>query len=141
MRILAAMVLALFAAGAVAQNAKKEDAAAGKVYKWTDENGTVHFSPKPPESNQAEEVKLRAAPPAPPVAAETKGEQTRAEQNAQRCKQHEANLKLLQEQPTLSIEENGEKRIMTSEERDQQIRIARAALEQCKAENVPVSGS
>ncbi|MEM6936621.1 MAG: DUF4124 domain-containing protein, partial [Pseudomonadota bacterium] len=39
--------------------------AAERVYKWTDENGTVHFTSTPPPGSQAERVKLRKAPPAP----------------------------------------------------------------------------
>ncbi len=39
-------------------------AAQNKVYKWTDENGVVHFSKTPPPEGQAEQVRLRRAPPA-----------------------------------------------------------------------------
>lgn len=44
-----------------------ETRAAERVYKWTDENGTVHFTSTPPPGSQAERVKLRKAPPAPPT--------------------------------------------------------------------------
>ena len=39
--------------------------AQNKVYKWTDENGVVHFSKTPPPEGQAEQVRLRRAPRAP----------------------------------------------------------------------------
>ena len=33
---------------------------AGKVYKWTDADGRVHFSDKPVDAPNAEEVKIRS---------------------------------------------------------------------------------
>ncbi len=44
-------------AAAMAQQTSKT-----KMYKWTDENGTVHYSAKPDEQVQAEELKLRRGP-------------------------------------------------------------------------------
>ena len=41
--------------------------AADKVYKWTDENGVVHYDAKPPEQAEAQTVDIRRAPPPPPA--------------------------------------------------------------------------
>ena len=61
MALAAALGLALCAAA---------PADAQRVYKWTDENGVVHFSPTPPPEGDSEQVRLRRAPPAPAPAEE-----------------------------------------------------------------------
>jgi len=123
------IVLATLFAGAV-------HAADPKVYKWTDENGTVHFSAEPPAAG-AEEVTLDKGPtvtppPAPAIAA-TVPPQT-AEENAKRCDQHRDNLKLLEDlgQP-LALNDNGTMRPINAAERAEQIQAARDALTQCEA--------
>ncbi|MFK7955867.1 MAG: DUF4124 domain-containing protein [Lysobacterales bacterium] len=44
--------------------------AAERVYKWTDENGVVHFSATPPPDQTTEQINIQSAPP-PQAAAET----------------------------------------------------------------------
>ena len=40
------------------------NALAGEIYKWTDENGLVHFGDRPPQGQQAQSINtLEAAPP------------------------------------------------------------------------------
>ncbi len=127
MRIVAAIALTLFAAGALAQDASPTQDA-NKVYKWTDENGTVHFSPKPPENNKAEEVALRKGP-----AVVVPTGPTEEEMIAKRCKQHEENLALLADkEKTLTIGDGANKRELTAKERDDQLAIAKASLELCR---------
>lgn len=41
---------------------------AQKVYKWTDENGQVHFDASPPPGKKTEQVRLRTGASAPPPA-------------------------------------------------------------------------
>ena len=59
MRWITAMVVVSLglSAAAMAQQTGKT-----KMYKWTDENGTVHYSAKPDEQVQAEELELRRGP-------------------------------------------------------------------------------
>jgi hypothetical protein len=69
---------------------------AQKVYKWTDENGQVHFGTAPPAKQNAQAVRLRSAPPPPAPAAteaapadaanpgETTGAQASTEMTAER---------------------------------------------------------
>lgn len=104
-------------------------AAPAKVYKWTDANGTVHFSPTPPDE-AAQEVKLQKAPKAAPAAAP---EVVATPTTAERCAQHRDNLKLLEaEGKTLSIEVDGKLRPLNAEEREEQLAAARAALALCE---------
>jgi glutaredoxin len=49
--------------------------AQGELYRWTDEEGAVHFGDRPPDRRQAEEVQVQPnvyAAPAPPAAAPAK---------------------------------------------------------------------
>ena len=108
-------------------------AADPKVYKWTDENGTVHFSAEPPAAG-AEEVALDKAPapqPAAPVAASAPTPV--AEENAKRCDTHSYNLKLLENlnQP-IAVNDNGTMRSLNATERTEQIELARLALKECE---------
>jgi len=112
-------------------------AAEPKVYKWTDESGTVHFSAEPPAAVAAQEVQLDKAPtPTPPSAADVAvtPQPQSAEENAKRCQQHRDNLKLLENaaQP-LSINDNGNVRPLNAAERQTQVQAARDALTQCEA--------
>ena len=125
------ILLASLAAGALA-------AAEPKVYKWTDENGTVHYSAEAPASG-AQEVAIAKgptlAPPAPAAAIEAR---PTPEESAKRCQQHRDNLKLLKNdaQP-LTIEDKGTMRSLTGEERKAQVDAARAALTACEASPAP----
>jgi len=125
-----ALVLSVFAAGSLI-------AAEPKVYKWTDDDGTIHFSAEPPAAAAAEEVKLdkppTVVPPEATTIAQTQAPAT-AEENAKRCEQHRANLKLLENPATpLSIDDNGTMRELTAKERIEQVEAARRALGQCEA--------
>jgi|GEM_PF-1785333 len=60
-------------------------------------------------------------------------EEERAEINAQRragCKGHSANLKMLQVNDKIEIEERGKRRLLTTEERNAQIAETQRVLEQ-----------
>lgn len=114
-------------------------ATAGSVYKWTDENGVIHFGDQKPSNQRSENVDIR-------VAAPTSGkkqnqspeeqvdklnnanEQKSASQKASReaearkkqmeanCKIAQDNLKTLNTYSRISIEENGKKRYLSPEE-------------------------
>lgn len=55
---IAILVFSLGLAGAV----NAADTGKAKMYKWTDENGTVHYSAKPEEQVQAVELEIRKGP-------------------------------------------------------------------------------
>lgn len=44
-----------------------DHAAAQRIYRWTDENGVVHFGNQPPANTHAEEKRLPPPPPPPPT--------------------------------------------------------------------------
>jgi hypothetical protein len=115
------------------QQASAKDA---KMYKWVDENGTVHYSTNPEDAAAAaEEVKLRRGPSAPaagPVTPVVDPEKVK------RCEQLRKNLELLESDTAdLEISENGKVRPMTPEERAPQLAATRAALEGCDAVPAP----
>ncbi|WP_373387341.1 DUF4124 domain-containing protein [Pseudomonas alcaligenes] len=127
-------------------------ATAGQIYKWVDAQGNVHFGSQPPEGQQAAEVnpnitqpklnsekKPQAAAPAEDSEQESidaKVKEDVAKQEAERkkyCESVRTNLSQLQNNPRVRIEEKGEVRRLTEEER--QARIAeteKAIAENCK---------
>jgi Domain of unknown function (DUF4124) len=68
----------LFAAAILAISCVSSLNAAAKVYKWTDENGQVHFSSTPPAGKPAETVRIRKGVDAAPVVPDTSTAQTDA---------------------------------------------------------------
>jgi hypothetical protein len=130
MRLITAFLmisLALCTSLLMAQQASAKDA---KMYKWTDENGTVHYSATPQDAVPAEEVAIRSGPKTPAVAAVAAAPDPEA---VARCEQMRNNLRLLESDATeLQIEDNGKIRPMTAEEREPQLKATRAALERCK---------
>ncbi|TVT63343.1 DUF4124 domain-containing protein [Stutzerimonas kunmingensis] len=113
---------------------------AAQVYKWVDAQGVTHFGAQPPQGQQVETVNTVTAPaksttmPAPVVENETEVDQQSidrkvkrqvAEQEAERkryCETMRTNLAQLQNNPRVRVEEKGETRRITEEER--QARIA-----------------
>lgn len=113
---------------------------AAQVYKWVDAQGVTHFGAQPPQGQQVETVNTVTAPaksttmPAPVVEDETEVDQQSvdrkvkrqvAEQEAERkryCETMRTNLAQLQNNPRVRVEEEGETRRITEEER--QARIA-----------------
>lgn len=115
-------------------------AADPKVYKWVDENGTVHFSPTPPDGG-AEEVKLQRQPgqsadadadsdaPAPAT-----DEPEEEDEDTRHCRAHRDNLQMMENRGRrVVIEDAGAMREMTEQEREAQIQSARENLKICEA--------
>lgn len=116
------------------------DVMAAQVYKWVDAQGITHFGAQPPQGQQVETVNTVTAPtkpaatPAPVAEDETEADQQSidrkvkrqvAEQEAERkryCETMRTNLAQLQNNPRVRVEEKGETRRITEEER--QARIA-----------------
>ena len=127
-------------------------ATAGQIYKWVDAQGNVHFGSQPPEGQQAAEVNPNITQPKlssekkPQAAAPTEDSEQEsidakvkedvAKQEAERkkyCETVRTNLSQLQNNPRVRVEEKGEVRRLTEEER--QARIAeteKAIAENCK---------
>ncbi|MEJ5208839.1 MAG: DUF4124 domain-containing protein [Lysobacteraceae bacterium] len=118
------LALMLLASGSVAL--------ASEVYRWTDERGVVHYSDTPPDSSKFERVNVRTGAtrsdpePEPEVTAETTASiaQVSAEDAATRarhCDTARRNLIALNSSLDVTGEFEGESRLLTAEERQDQI--------------------
>ncbi|MBS67121.1 MAG: glycosyltransferase [Pseudomonas sp.] len=119
---------------------------AAQVYKWVDAQGVTHFGAQPPLGQQVETVNTVTAPaksttmPAPVVEDETEVDQQSidrkvkrqvAEQEAERkryCETMRTNLAQLQNNPRVRVEEKGETRRITEEERQAKIAETRGKI-------------
>ncbi|OCX92465.1 MAG: glycosyltransferase [Pseudomonas sp. CO183] len=116
---------------------------AAQVYKWVDAQGVTHFGAQPPQGQQVETVNTVTAP-AKPAATPQPVEQDEAEadqssidrkvkqqvaaQEAERkryCETMRTNLAQLQNNPRVRVEDNGETRRLTEEERQSRINETR----------------
>jgi hypothetical protein len=108
----------------------------GKMYKWVDENGVVHYSEKPVDDAAAEEVAIRPGPVLPPA---DKSGPAPDPALVARCIQYRENVRLLESGSTdIQITENGMSRPLTEAERQPQLDAARAALKDCPEPESPV---
>ena len=108
---------------------------AGKVYKWTDESGIIHYGDKHPDGTQTETLRVESrtssarTSPQDQLKAlkeqqekesmaenELKKESQAKEQTQARCEQARSNLVTIENNSRIRIEENGELRYMTPEE-------------------------
>ena len=108
---------------------------AGKVYKWTDENGTIHYGDKRPEGPKSETLKVNPGSSSPRTSLKdqlnnleekekkeglAKQEQQKnkeaKEQQQLRCNQAKNNLQTIENNARIKTIENGETRYMTPEE-------------------------
>ncbi|TGN38437.1 DUF4124 domain-containing protein [Marinobacter confluentis] len=116
-------------------------ASAQSVYKWTDENGIVHFGDRAPSGTESESVSIRtgkragsgdsdSASPQQRVqqmdeqaaqSAEREqlsaAEEARQKQRAANCQTARSNLSLIRSGSRIRVEENGEERYLTEEEK------------------------
>ncbi|KAB7623222.1 DUF4124 domain-containing protein [Alkalilimnicola sp. S0819] len=124
--------------------------ATAQVYKWTDENGQVHYGSQPPKQGQADRIKLRAAPPAPRqekseptqakdesggeqrrTAAEKEAEAARRAQLQENCAIARKNLAVLQEPTHRRFRtDDGEITYFDDEQRQQRIDQAQAYIDE-----------
>ncbi len=116
---------------------------AAQVYKWVDAQGVTHFGAQPPQGQQVETVNTVTAPaksaatPQPPAQEEADADQNSidrkvkqqvAAQEAERkryCESMRTNLAQLQNNPRVRVEDNGETRRLTEEERQSRINETR----------------
>lgn len=115
---------------------------AAQVYKWVDAQGVTHFGAQPPQGQQVETVNTVTAPAKPTAkpdnvardeadseadqsSIDRKVKQQVAAQEAERkryCESMRTNLAQLQNNPRVRVEDNGDTRRISEEER--QTRIA-----------------
>ncbi|HEA52328.1 hypothetical protein LCGC14_0675600 [marine sediment metagenome] len=133
-------------------------AMSASVYKWTDENGITHFGDRKPVGANSEKVNVRsgkssgagASRPSPQKRLGELEEQQQTEalkqketavaaaqrkqQNAN-CKAARSNLKIIDNNARIRIEENGELRYLSTEEIEgQRTKLEEIAAENCKPE-------
>ena len=125
-----------------------------EIYKWTDENGNVVFSEKPPPDGKAEALKPRvgrASPPAaasgPAAAAEPQSDITdashgqapekltpeqiaRKRQNCENAKSQLADMQSARANRLQYVNEQGERAFLTPEQREERTRKAREAIKE-----------
>ncbi|MGC8121923.1 DUF4124 domain-containing protein [Marinobacter sp. VGCF2001] len=129
------------------------------VYKWTDENGVTHFGDRQPTGQSAEQVNVRsgtsqgsggqrrsAQEQLGDLQEQQAAEQQQREESAveeARRKQREANcatarsnLRVINSNARIRVEENGEQRYLTPEEIEQQ----RQKFEEIEDENCGAQG-
>lgn len=128
-------------------------ASAGQIYKWVDAQGNVHFGSQPPEGQAAAQVnpnisqpKLSDAPTAPKNAETTadaeqeaidekvkKDVAAREAERSKFCESVRTNLSQLENNPRVRVEENGELRRLSEEERQTKIAESKKQIaENCK---------
>ncbi|WP_417519622.1 DUF4124 domain-containing protein [Marinobacter sp.] len=133
-------------------------AMSASVYKWTDENGITHFGDRQPVGAKSETVNVRSGTlsgttnrPSPQKQLdelqeqqqkeadrekETAVEAARRKQRAANCESAQANLKVIDSNARIRIEENGEMRYLSPEEiAEQREKLEKIAAENCETEN------
>lgn len=109
------------------------------VYKWTDENGVTHFGDRQPTGQSTEQVDIRTGGPSGNQATrrspqeqmedieegqqqerqnaeETAVEEARRKQREANCETARSNLKILNQNSRIRVEEEGEQRYLSPEE-------------------------
>ena len=124
-------------------------ATAGQIYKWVDGQGNVHFGSQPPEGEDAAAVNPNisqpkvAVPAAPSLETEKKDEEQdkldqqartqaaeREEERKVYCERIRKDLAQMKANPRVRVEENGELRRMTEEERQERIAKSEASIKE-----------
>ncbi len=122
-------------------------ATAGQVYKWVDAQGNVHFGSQPPEGQEAASVNpnisqrqdRRPGSQGTEASGEDKEQEKLDEQARARSKREEAkvycerirkDLAQMKASPRVRVEENGELRRLTEEERQDRIAKSEASIKE-----------
>jgi len=127
----------------------------GSVYKWTDENGVTHFGDRQPTGSKAEQISVRTGQGSTNASNRTSPqeqvqalaqeaekreltERERAEMEAIRkqreanCATARSNLKIIDSNARIQVEENGERRYLSPEEiAEQRMKLEKIAEENC----------
>lgn len=124
-------------------------ATAGQIYKWVDAQGNVHFGSQPPEGQEAASVnpnisqpKIAAPAAKAPEASDADKEQEKLDEQARAaaskreeelkvyCERIRKDLAQMKASPRVRVEENGELRRLTEEERQQRIAESEASIKE-----------
>ncbi len=122
---------------------------AGQIYKWVDAQGNVHFGAQPPEGQKAAEVNPNISQPKSPepqtapksvdsedAVQEKLDQQARkeaAKNDAERktyCERIRKDLAQMKANPRVRIEDGGELRRLTEEERQERISKSEASIKE-----------
>ncbi|WP_297797944.1 DUF4124 domain-containing protein [uncultured Marinobacter sp.] len=132
-------------------------ASGASVYKWTDENGVTHFGDRQPTGQQAEQVNVRSGTSSGGQKGQSPQEQleelearqadeaekreesaveeARRKQREANCETARSNLRILDRNSRIRVEEEGEQRYLSPEEIDEQRqKFQEIADENCGAE-------
>ncbi|WP_417546121.1 DUF4124 domain-containing protein [Marinobacter sp.] len=134
-------------------------AMSASVYKWTDENGITHFGDRQPVGANSETVNVRSGTSSSAAAnrpspqkrlgefqeqqqkeadreKETAVEAARRKQRVANCESARSNLKVIDSNARIRIEENGELRYLSPEEvAEQREKLEEIATENCEPED------
>ncbi|MCJ8169937.1 DUF4124 domain-containing protein [Atopomonas sediminilitoris] len=124
---------------------------AAPVYKWVDEKGVTHFTAEPPAGQNSQEVNIKVAPGKPSTTnsaeaikeAQSNDDKQKAiddkvkadvakkeKERAEYCQQTRENLAQLRNNPRVRVEENGEQRFLSDDERQQRISQAEGNIKE-----------
>lgn len=122
-------------------------AMASQVYKWVDAQGVTHFGAQPPQGQQSTTINTATPPPmpveqkaAPTFQSIADPEQAAIDEQVKReiaakeverkkhCESVRTNLAQLENNPRVRVEEAGEVRRLTEEERQQRIAEAKKSI-------------
>jgi hypothetical protein len=133
-------------------------AMSASVYKWTDENGITHFGDRQPVGASSETVNVRSGTSSGAASSrsspqkrlgelqeqqqneadrekETAVEVARRKQREANCENARSNLKVIESNARIRIEEDGEMRYLSPEEiAEQKEKLEEIAAKNCKAE-------
>ncbi|SHK84915.1 protein of unknown function [Marinobacter antarcticus] len=134
-------------------------AMSASVYKWTDENGITHFGDRQPVGASSETVNVRSGTSSGAATSrsspqkrlgelqeqqqneadrekETAVEAARRKQREANCENARSNLKVIESNARIRIQEDGEMRYLSPEEiAEQKEKLEEIAAENCKAED------
>jgi hypothetical protein len=142
-----------FAAGVAVLLAVGSGLVAAQTYKWTDENGKVHFSDSPPPDRKADPVTIKPAVPANPATAgqrrdwqaqleesRMRGLQAQQQKDADERKAKTAEYNCVQARRQLdtlvngraiySVDKDGQRQYLDDKDRPARIRAAQERAEQ-----------
>ncbi|GAA5317806.1 MAG: hypothetical protein AseanaTS_30130 [Candidatus Pelagadaptatus aseana] len=126
------------------------EAVSKDFYRWTDENGTTHYSSHPPTDKPSIKVhtsNIKGEPAAPKAIAPSTESQPAgdrdnfdeqanapadpkvASQNKENCKRAKFNLKTLKEKPRIRVKEGDDYRFIDQNERKEKIKTSQEAVD------------
>lgn len=134
-------------------------AMSASVYKWTDEQGVTHFGDRQPPGTRAETLNVRSgtssgngrSTPQKRLSELQEQEQKNAEKKQEtmaetanrkqrdaNCENARSNLKVIESNARIRIEDNGEMRYLSPEEiAEQRSKLEEIATENCQADDQP----